>query len=276
MIKTFSLNYESCHDEWLLEAISDAGFSGVDMEYADSFFNSDGIEKNSEKLVKLLDKFNLKCVQVHLPINKFFQSSEIWDYDKEQQIKDAIRAMSYLGAKWGALHPMSSTNFGYDVDRAMHDNIERIKTYLEVADKYNVGVALENIPVFPDCPQYKFFTSDYKDHCEIVDRINAKNFGICWDFGHSNLMKYDHKEVLEYVGDRIKIIHMHDNIGLCDMHSCPGTGLIKWEELLPVLKKHGFCGPLTFEVAHSYPHIAIKKDYINMCGKMADVLAQML
>lgn len=171
---------------------------------------------------------------------------------------------------------MSASNFGYNVNRGIDDNVERIKTYAEVADKCGVGVALENLAVFPDCPQYNFLTSDYRDHCEIVDRVNAENCGICWDFGHSNLMKYDHKKALEYIGDRIKIVHIHDNIGLCDMHSCPGTGLIRWEELLPVLKKNGFDGPLTLEIAYNYPHDAIKKDYYNMCGKMADVLAEML
>jgi len=276
MIKTFSINYISCHDEWLLAALSDAGFSGIDMEYNDSFFEGDGYEKNAEKLVELLDKYNLKCVQVHFPVYNIFESSEVKDEKKEQDIKDAIRAMPLLGAKWGALHPMSASNFGFNVNRAMEDNIERIKTYLEVASKYDVGIALENLAVFPDCPQYNFFTSDYRDHCEIVDRINSENFGICWDFGHSNLMKYDHKQALKYIGDRIKIVHIHDNIGLCDMHSCPGTGRIKWEELMPVLKENGFKGPLTLEVAHSYPHMAIKKDYLNMCGKMADVLAEML
>lgn len=273
-VKAIGLHSELCMDTKWLEIIKKAGFEGIDLQYEGNFFERDW-EKESAVIRENLEKTGIVCAQVHLPYYNIFESSEVYIDQKEYEIKSAFKSMSILGAKWGALHPMSSTNFDYDPKRAMHDNKEKIKNYLEESSKYNVGIAVENLPIFPDCPQYNFFTSNYEDHCELIDSFDSDLVGACWDFGHANLMKNDKAKVLDNMGNRIKIVHMHNNTEMCDMHISPCMGTVKWEELIPIMVKNGYSGPLSLEVNLDMIMPQMLVDYIEFCGKTADEMLKL-
>lgn len=273
-IKSITLGTGLCTDMDMLKMIKDAGFEGIDMGFSGGFFEGDW-EKKTHEIKDCFEKAGLKCAQVHLPYYNIFESSEVYIEEKEREMRSSFKCMSILGAKWGAYHPMSSTNFDYDPKRAMHDNREKLKNYLEEASKYNVGIAVENLPVFPDCSQYNFFTSNYEDHCELVDSLDSELIGACWDFGHANLMPYDMSEVLDVMGDRIKIVHMHNNTEMCDLHIAPCIGTIKWEKMIPVLVKHGYSGPLNLELNLNLIMPELKKDYLELCSKAADLMLNM-
>ena len=269
MRKSINLTTDKSTPE-MLGKIKEAGFDGLDIGYSKGFL--DNWEKNSHELREKLEKAGLCTVQVHLPYYSLFDPSNIFREEKDEEIKNALRSMDVLGASWGAYHPMSATDIGYDHNRAMVDNAEHLKMYLEVAEECNVGIAVENIPVFPDCPQYDFFTADFSEHCRLVDSMKSDKIGICWDFGHANLINYDHCEVLKVVGDRIKILHVHNNFGDYDRHLCPGIGEIKWEELLPALSESGYKGDLSLEVNLNFVRPEVLDGYIKICGISADSL----
>ena len=281
MIKSFSLPYPCVKDETLLQEIADAGFTGIDLAFfpagghypKDGLLRRDALEKNMDTFRDKMAKYGLVCNQVHFPVYDIFASSEMMDEEVEACITNTLHAMAYLGVKWGAFHPMSSTNFAYDRKRAMHDNRERLKKHLETAEKLGVGIAVENIPVFPDCPQYQFFTSVVEDHMELVDSLYSDKIGICWDFGHANLMPYDKAQVLDMMGSRVKILHIHSNYEQRDLHICPGLGTVNWDTLMPILKKHGFSGDITLEV--ELGGVPCRKEYLAYCGAVAEKLCAM-
>ena len=246
MIK--SINCSEKDIEKTLPKLKKAGFDGIDFALCDNGFMDGNWQEKAEKVKQLLDKNGMVCAQVHLPFYGIFESSEIYDEKMERNIKNSFQAMKILDTKWGAFHPQSATNYDYDRNRSMHDNIEKLKGYLEEAAKYDVGIAVENIPVFPDCPQYNFFSANVDDHIELVDALNSPLVQICWDFGHANLMKYDMAEEIKKMGDRIKILHVHNNNGMCDWHVTPTIGTIRWEGLLKTLKHIGFDGPMNLEL----------------------------
>ena len=274
-IKSLTVNADLVMDGKTLKMFKNAGFEGIDFQFPENFFQDKTWEEKIHAIKECLDSEGLVCAQVHLPYYDLFLSSELYDDDKEYQIKSSFKCMSVLGAKWGAYHPMSSTNFDYDPKRAMHDNKEKIKNYLEEASKYNVGIAVENIPVFPDCPQYNFFLSNYEDHIELVDSFNSDLVGVCWDFGHANLMKYDKAKVLDLMGSRVKIVHMHNNTEMCDLHIAPCIGTIKWEEMIPILVKHGFEGPLSLEINKNIVTPQMLPLYLEFCSKAADEMLKL-
>lgn len=271
-MKSISLDIAHALDENFLKILKESGFSGIDLGLNNQIMATDAFKGTIETVRELFDLNRLICSQVHLPYYNIFDSSELYDDEKEAEIKNAFEAMAILGAKWGAYHPMSATNYEYDRKRAMNDNREKLKKYLETASKFNVGIAVENLTIFPDCCQYRFFTYDEDDHIELVDSLNSELIAICWDFGHSNLMKYDMAQVLDKLGDRIKITHVHDNTKMCDLHICPGIGKINWESVMPILKKHHYSGPVNLELELSYIHPEILREYLNMCSKMAGYL----
>lgn len=275
-MKSINLHMTECLDENLLKTIKSSGFSGIDLGLNGDIMATDAFKGAVSKIQELFEQNGLVCSQVHLPYYNIFDSSEIYDDIKEAEMRNSFEAMSVLGAKWGAYHPMSSTNYEFDRKRAMRDNIEKLKNYLETAAKFNVGIAVENLPIFPDCSQYKFFSYDEDDHIELIDSLNSELVAACWDFGHSNLMKYDMVKVLDKMGDRIKITHIHDNTKMCDLHICPGIDNIVWEDVMPILKKHNYSGSINLELKFTSIHPEIRSEYLNMCGKMADYLERLV
>ncbi|MBR2339470.1 MAG: sugar phosphate isomerase/epimerase [Clostridia bacterium] len=257
-------------DEQFLKALKGAGFDGIDLDLssAKSLFEGD-VENRSKELRAHLDENGIECSQVHLPYYSLFASSELWDTETDEKIEKSFTVMKILGAKWGAFHPLTAFNFSCDSKRAIADNREKLLRYLKAAEREGVGIAVENIPIFPDCPQYKFFSANPDDHIMLVDSIKSDFIGVCWDFGHANLMTYDMCEALDKMGDRIKILHMHSNFGDYDRHLCPYIGSVEFDKLLPILKKNGFDGTLSLEINYDLIRPQILPDYLNMCAKAA-------
>jgi len=273
-VKALTLHDDTCLDEKALALFKNAGFNGIDFGFED-LLEKAGWEDDIHKIRECMDKSGMVCAQVHLPYYNIFESSEVYIEEKETEMKRAFKAMSILGAKWGAYHPMSSTNYDYDPKRAMHDNKEKLKNYLEEASKYDVGIAVENLPVFPDCPQYNFFTSNYEDHIELVDSFNSDLIGVCWDFGHANLMPYDKAKVLDAMGERVKIAHMHNNTEMCDLHIAPCLGTVKWEDMIPILVKNNYSGALSLEINLKIVTPQMKQAYLEFCSKAADEMLKL-
>lgn len=85
----------------------------------------------------------------------------------------------------------------------------------------------------------------------------CKNVGFCWDTGHE--MCYNHgRDMLSLYGDRLIATHINDNLGikdndgqitwLDDLHLLPFDGIGNWTDIAARLDRHGFSGPLTFEL----------------------------
>lgn len=72
---------------------------------------------------------------------------------------------------------------------------------------------------------------------DLVDTLHKTydNVGICWDFGHANLVYSNQVPCLNYLGSRIKVTHVHDNMGLEDEHRAPFLGNVKWDKIMPAL-----------------------------------------
>lgn len=248
MKRVVNINWADMTDE-RLALIKASGFEGVDLD-CERFSDEEiaDFPRLAESIRARLDAAGLECAQVHLPCHDLFLSSEIVDERVDRHMKAVLSSMDVLGARWGAYHPRSSKNTGYDPKQAFRDNIAEIGRYLEVADKHSVGIAVENLPVFPDCPQYRFYSADYEDHIALVDGLNSANAGICLDVGHLNLTLYDMEKVIERMGQRIKILHVHNNFRYCDMHITPAEGTIDWGKVMPALKRAGYEGNVSLEI----------------------------
>lgn len=246
--------------ETLLKYSSMAGYK----EVAISFGSSDLLMKDDylsslKKLNELLDKYKLKCIQSHLPFYHLLVSSEEVTDEMERAIIRGIEATKILDAKWTAFHPRSAVNFGYDRKKAFNDNKEKLSVYLETAIKLGVGIAVENMPLYPYTnPEWDFFGGKYEELIELCDSLKCENIGICWDFGHAHTASIDQRKALLDIGDRLKITHIHDNFRNGDHHllpleSDPFWGSIKWAELMPYMKKINYEGPMTLEII--YPSV---------------------
>ena len=141
-----------------------------------------------------------------------------------------------------------------DFRESKRRNYEYFMPKLELAEKVGCGIAIENMaddygsgrsahrrPLGSYC-------TTHVDLCELVDSFNVPNVGICWDFGHAQLMGIDQREALRYMGKRLKATHVADNSGAKDDHILPFQGTVDWRKVLPVLTEIGYEGDLTYEI----------------------------
>jgi sugar phosphate isomerase/epimerase len=93
------------------------------------------------------------------------------------------------------------------------------------------------------------YCSNVEEVCDIVDTLGGIA-GVCWDFGHVNLIGDDQRECLRAVGKRLKAVHVHDNNGKHDDHAIPFSSScnVNWAEILPVLGEIGYRGNFNLEV----------------------------
>ena len=266
MKKVINFIMDDASDE-VLDIIKKAGFDGLDLFFRE--MDAEKFPKAAENFRRKLEKHGLECCQVHLPFHDMMLSSEIASERTDNYIFTVLSSMDILGAKWGAYHPRSSSNTKYNKKQELADNIAEITKYLEVAEKKNVGIAIENIPIFPDCPQYRFFSAAYEDHIQLVDSFNSENVGICLDVGHLNLTLYDMAKVIEKMGERIKILHLHNNFRTGDMHITPAEGTVDWDVVMPALKRAGYKGDVSLEINFDV-NFALKETLPSLMAHLAD------
>ncbi len=251
-------------DGVIYDYVKNAGFDGCDISLTNlEMMTAPNWEDKIYKIKNLLDERGLECIQIHMPVYDIFLSSEIILEEEKRAILNSIKAMKILGCKWGAYHPRASFSTRFNSEAAMKDNFKELSIYLEEAEKYNVGIAVENIPVFPDCPQHRFFSSDYDEFNYFIESFKSDKMKICWDFGHANLMPIKQEKAFKILGDKIRIVHMHNNHRFNDDHVMPTLGTIDWENVMPALKKCGYNGDFSLEVNYFNMTTELKSYFVH-------------
>ena len=225
-----------------LKKLKALGYDGIDFCFHPSLFRDGKEESIIARIKENLDAAGLACSQVHLPFYDLRLPSTCHDDFVERQMQGACKAMTVLGAKWGAWHPVSAPECSHDRKVAMKANKEMLARHLGYAEKYGVGIAVENIFA-------PFFSSAVEDHIELIESMHSPLVGACWDFGHANLQVSERGRVEDFkmIADKIKILHVDDNHACEDRHLAPGFGNVQFNELLPILFRSGFDGFFNME-----------------------------
>lgn len=85
-----------------------------------------------------------------------------------------------------------------------------------------------------------------EDLITIADQLEC---AVCWDSGHANLAGHSQSESIRKLGDRLKVLHLHDNYGIRDDHNAPYFGDLDWPGIVTVLKEIGYQGTFNYEVS---------------------------
>lgn len=270
--------------EWV-RAYEGTGFRHLDYSfykanYPDSPFMSDkDWMKEVIDAATAAEKLGYDFVQAHSPGNDPFRD------DFDTVVKGNIRsieACSYLGIDKIVVHSGRSDRFVMpDGKKKYFDGIKRFYEALYPAmEKYNVFVLAENYTPAKEgvCSLYN---SD--DLLELLDYCNHPLLGICWDVGHANMINPAQYNDIVNLGDKLKAVHIQDNMGQHDDHICPYMGTLDIDAVMCGLKDNGFVdrnGVFTFECDdivsfagrrnHSMPSIAadptaeVKKAAVTM------------
>lgn len=121
-----------------------------------------------------------------------------------------------------------------------------------------------------------------------IDRMNEKYgaevLGFCFDTGHANLVGIDMEDFITTLGSRLKVLHIHDNDGIGDLHQIPFTftrnrenaSSTDWDGFIRGLQKIRFDKVLSFETApvlSAFPD-AMQADVLRFIAQIGSYFAE--
>lgn len=239
--------------EECIYACHQAGYRVLDMNFCDMSNEDMPLAKDdwqswTEQIGTLAQQLGIIFSQSHAHFYNFLNPNVANRAFHEEMIRRSIIASGMLGIPWMTMHAgTDTTHQGYSNKLSLEGNIAYLTPYIEMAQKNGVGVTLENM--FDPTPQQRTFTAATDQLLELVDAFDPATVGVCWDFGHANLVGMNQVESLREVGGkRLKAVHVADNYGVRDDHLLPFYGTMDWSPLVAVLKEIGYAGDFTYEI----------------------------
>lgn len=231
------------------------------------------------KIKEKADSLGVTFVQTHLPYYNFCDPHTGIIEDMEELIRRSIVCTGIFGAKWTVSHPATAYHKSLIQDGSREQNLSYFRKHLQFAADYNVGICIENMADFPGQGYKRSYCATVEELKDLVDALHAEydNVGICWDFGHANLVYADQVPCLKDLAPRIKVTHVHDNMGQNDEHRAPYLGNVNWAAIMPALLKSGYCGDFSFEVKRLAANVPafIKDAYWNYMKTTGEYLLQL-
>ncbi len=267
-----------CKDfERFIKNISEAGFGYICTQDSIDYLNfskEDRIKRIFETK-EIGEKYGLKFLAHHsCPI--LLPSLDV--KESVNYLKNFIDELKNWGLSFYVIHARSIKNKAKpwkiieNIGKERFDKIsvEVLKDVCDYAYKYNISIALENLP-YPYVNRVKYIL-------EIIEKVERENLGICFDSGHSNISTESVYEEIEKSGTKLFTTHFHDNLGnknkvdiddenisRYDLHLVPGLGTINWIEINRILDKIGYRYPVVFE---GIKGIEKEKDLLEITVKL--------
>lgn len=219
--------------------LADVGFEGLDVNFfgtTNSGYKREIIldgswQQNIAELKKVICQCCLKVESIHTPAEYFFLKDSSLRPEYEEKMYRSLEAAGMLGAKYAVIHPV--TNLEH-TKTLVEESIRQLRPFQEYAQRYNVTLAVENLPC-----------TSPEEQIAIADALGCV---CCWDTGHANMRNEDQADSIRKVGNRIKVTHVHDNNGRDDEHYPPFFGTICWESVMKAFRDINYQGFLNFEV----------------------------
>lgn len=183
----------------------------------------------------------------HLPYGLSANASPEGVAAFNRRVHDAIDAMALLGIRYAVVHPNTWTERAIQFDhQARYDAVMRhLSPFVEHAGRVGLGILVENMrEVHQSCAVHRYCGTP-EELCRLADALGA---GVCWDTGHGHINGLRQSEALQYVGSRLKLVHLNDNYGEDDIHLAPFMGTIDWADVMRGLRAVKYDGPLNFEL----------------------------
>lgn len=236
--------------------LKEHGYSCTDYNMADtesiiytlSQNESDAMLKSEKELA---ENAGIEISQVHGPWR--YPPRDLTEEDRSERMekmKKSIRSTAVLGCKNWVIHPiMPYGENDADTQNAQKTwdmNIKFMSELLKTAKEYGITICLENMPM------RKFSLATPEKILKFVKEINDENFKICLDTGHVSVFEdLNMGDELRRLGDKIRVLHVHDNKWGADLHLAPYFGIIDWESFANALADIGFNGCFSLETMPS-------------------------
>ncbi|MBP1966188.1 sugar phosphate isomerase/epimerase family protein [Paenibacillus aceris] len=233
-----------------------AGFEVLDMNYWDLQSQMLQVSWSEEEtwakeIRTLADQCGVRFTQMHGPVHGGAFANLVPGLTLDSFVglaERSLRTAAILGIPWVVFHPSDIAKDGEEAFQEVLDfNVNFYSRLIPVLEETGVGIALENTCYVQGCN--RFFTVA-EELVQLIDILDHRLIGACWDTGHAHVHKIDHASAFRLLGSRLKATHIHDNDGVKDQHLLPYQGTIDWTRLVGTLKEIQYSGDFTYE-AHN-------------------------
>lgn len=201
---------------------------------------------------------------MHAPFPCFFRDMPELNEYIVGVLDKCLAACEYVGCPAIVVHP----NAGENKNDELELNLDLYRTLIPIVKKYHgVKICSENIFIRRGQRMVAGRFADAAEACRLIDTLNEEAggdyFGFCLDVGHANLTARNVHDFVVELGDRLTILHIHDNNGMEDFHMIPYSYLTTsslhvcdWQGFVDGLAESGYSGTLAFEtfrIFSAYP-----------------------
>lgn len=201
--------------------------------------------------------------QMHMPYPIYIPKGEkdINDYLRNEVVPKSMHICYFLECPYIVIHGLKLVKFLGSEAKEWEQTEVFIDSIAPMAKEMGITICIENLYDSVGEHLVEGPGCDVRKAVERIDRINdkyhAEVLGFCFDTGHANLVGLDFESFITALGHRLKVLHIHDNDGIGDLHQIPFTFTktrenkpsTDWEGFIRGLKNIGFDKTLSFETA---------------------------
>lgn len=232
----------------------------------------------------------IKINQMHMPYPTYVPngSEEINDYLKNVVAPKSMKICAFMDCRYIVIHGFKLAHFWGSEELEWEKTLEFIEFLAPLAKELCITICIENIYTSIGNHIVEGPCCDAKKAAVRIDRINEKYgteiLGFCFDTGHANLVGINFEDFIVTLGNRLKVLHIHDNDGVGDLHQIPFTFTrgrenatsTDWIGFINGLRKIGFNGVLSFETAPvltAFPDV-MKSDVLRLIADIGTFFAE--
>ncbi len=300
---SIAVNHEDPIDD--LKRLKEIGFSSIDFSLHSYLTNKElykqkkngFFDKSEEELYEYFTPLKMGCeetgieiFQMHMPYPNYVPTAkkDFNDYLRDVMAVKSMKICHFLNCKYIVIHGFKLSRFLGSEELEWQETQKFIDYLAPLAKEYGITICIENVYESsgahiiegPCCDA----TKAVRRIDETNEKYNAEVLGFCFDTGHANLVGINFEEFLETLGNRLKVLHIHDNDGMVDLHQLPFTFTrsrenrpsTDWEGFINGMKKIDYNGVLSFETApvlKSFPD-ELRGEVLNMIYSIGKYFAK--
>jgi sugar phosphate isomerase/epimerase len=222
--------------------------------------------------------------QMHMPYPNYVPRAEkkINDYLKYVVAPKSMKVCSFFECPYIVVHGFKLAYYLGSEEAEWEKTSEFLDFLAPMAREMGVTICIENLYEGIGGHMMEGPCCDARKAVERIDRMNdkygAEVLGFCFDTGHANLVGLDFEDFITTLGHRLKVLHIHDNDGVSDLHQMPftftktrdNTPSTDWDGFIRGLRAVKFDKVLSFETAPvltSFPN-ELKEDALGMIARI--------
>ena len=277
----FSLNGYLLNSKIYQSELND--FFGQSLSELEAFF---AVHKKAAK------EAGITINQMHMPYPIYVPkgSNELNDFLWKEVAPKSMEICRFLECPYIVIHGVKLARYLGSEEAEWQQTQKFIDLIAPMAKEAGITICIENLYESVAGHLVEGPGCDARKAVERIDRINdkygAEVLGFCFDTGHANLIGIDFEKFITMLDYRLKVLHIHDNDGIGDLHQIPFTFTktrenqpsTDWDGFINGLRQIHFDKVLSFETApvlNAFPE-EMKQDALEFIAKIGQYFADKL